>query len=225
MNRNVVFAASALALGTVAYVGSQLTAQTPAAPAAAAASGRGTRIATLNLAYVIKNYQKFVAFENEMKNSLKQFDDRLAAKRKQMEEYQKEAALPATTEPRKQEIERQARGLQREVEDINNDAKAFIGKKRDEQIVQLYKEVQDAAQRYALAQGIDIVMHYTDATTQADYYNPVNVARKMQSPGCMPIYAAAGTDISQEVVMSLNTHYRGSSAAAPNGDTAAARQP
>jgi hypothetical protein len=102
------------------------------------------------------------------------------------------------------------------VEDISNEAKAFIGKKRDEQIVQLYKEVQDVAQRYAMSQGIDLVMSYTDATEQKDYYNPAFVARKMQSPGCMPIYFAQGTDISAEVVTALNSAFA-PAAAAPGG--------
>lgn len=212
MKKTLIVAAGLLVVTTVVVVNGRLGAQGTIAPAA---SARGTRIATMNLAYVIKNYQKFKAFENEMKGSLKQFDERLAGKRAMMEALGKEAANPATTPAQKDELEKKGRDIQRSVEDINNDAKAFIGKKRDDQIVQLYKEVQDAAQRYALSQGIDLVLHYTDATTQEDYYNPVNVARKLQSPGCMPLYAAQGTDISQEVVIALNRAYTGG-----NGSTA-----
>lgn len=214
MKKTLIVTAGMLAVTLVAYVGGKLGAQqtTPAAT-----TSRATRLATMNLAYVIKNYTKFKAFEEEMKGSLKQFDDRITAKKTQLENYAKEAQSPTATATRKEELEKSARALQREMEDISNDAKAFIAKKRDDQIVQLYREVQDAAQRYALSQGIDLVLHYTDATTQQDYYNPVNVASKMQSPGCMPIYAAQGTDISQEVVMTLNAAHQGRTATTTSG--------
>ena len=54
--------------------------------------------------------------------------------------------------------------------------------------MQLYREVQEAAQRYAMSQGIDLVLHYTDASTQEEYYNAANVVRRMQSPGAIPVY-------------------------------------
>jgi Skp family chaperone for outer membrane proteins len=221
VKKTVLCTAAVLAVA-MTYVASRLaaqtgTTQTASAPTAAVSTGRGTRVAVMNLAYVIKNYDKFKAFETEMKANLKQFDDKLSGKRSQLEAMTKEAQAPATTPARKEELERNARSLQREVEDVNNDAKAFITKKRDDQIVQLYREVQDAAQRYALSNGIDLVLHYTDATTEGEYYHPGNVARKMQSPGCMPLYInhAAGADISREVAMSLNAAY------APGGRPAA----
>jgi Skp family chaperone for outer membrane proteins len=194
------------------YVGSRLTAQ-QAGTAASAAAPRSTRVAMLNLAYVIKNYQKYVAFQNEMKGAVKQFEEKINAKKAMLEQMSKEAQ---TAQPeRKDQLLKQATSLQRELEDLNNDAKNYLGKKGDEQMVILYREVQDASQRYALAQGIDLVLHYTDATTPQEASNPMTIARKLQSSGCMPLYWTQGVDISYDVVMALNTAYGGGKAAPP----------
>jgi Skp family chaperone for outer membrane proteins len=208
VKRTVVFTAAVLALGLAAYLGSQLQAQQPGtAPARPAAAEPRTRIALLNLAYVIKNYKKTETFQAEIKAEFKNYEARAQAKRAQMEQLAKHASDPKTTPEQRESDEKTITQLKREIEDINAEAKSTLGKKGDEQMVILYREIQDAAGRYAVAHNFEAVFHYLDATTQQDYYSPNMIVRKLQSPSLMPLYQAPGLDISVEVVMALNAAY------------------
>ncbi|HEY7428872.1 MAG TPA: hypothetical protein VH682_31870, partial [Gemmataceae bacterium] len=62
--------------------------------------------------------------------------------------------------------------------------------------------------------------HYNDAVTPEDFMSPQNIARKLNTGALMPLYAAPGMDISQEVVNMLNYNLRPSTAA-PDGTPAA----
>jgi Skp family chaperone for outer membrane proteins len=206
VKRTVVFTAGILAFGLAGYFGSHLWAQqTGTAPATrqAAAEPR-TRIALLNMAYVIKNYKKTETFQAEVKEAFKAYEAKAQAKQVLMEQYAKQIQDQKTTPDQREALTKQITNLKREVEDLNNEAKAVLGKKSDDQMVILYREIQDAAQRYAVAHNFEAVFHYIDATTQADYYSPGSIVRKLQSPSLMPLYQAPGLDISMEVVMALN---------------------
>jgi Skp family chaperone for outer membrane proteins len=211
VKRTVAFTAGVLALGLAGYFGSYLRAQ-QAAPAHPTYAEPRTRIALINLAYVIKNYTKTKTFQDEIKGEFKTYETRAQVKQGQMEKLQKDAADPKTTPEQRENFQRDFLKLKREVEDITAESKSALGKKSDEQMVILYREIQDAAQRYAMAHNFDLVLHYIDATTQADYYAPASIVRKLQSPACMPLYTAPGLDISYEVLNALNASYRSNAA-------------
>jgi hypothetical protein len=46
------------------------------------------------------------------------------------------------------------------------------------------------------------------------FYNPMNVARKLQTPSLMPLYVANGMDITGQMLSYLNSQYRGPRATA-----------
>lgn len=220
MKRTVVLTAGLLALGLVGYLGSQLRAQQPGAtaPARPAAEPR-TRIAVLNMAYVIKNYDKWKTFQEEIKAEFKGFEQKAQPKVKQGESLKAQLSDPkATIAPEQREaMTAELKKLSREIEDINAEAKAAISKKGDEQMVILYREIQDISHRYALAHNFDMVLHYTEATTQPDYYSAQNIARKLQAQALMPLYYDPGLDISREVVIALNAAYAQQRGAAAPG--------
>src|SRR5262249_25095506 len=147
-----------------------------------------TRIALINLAYVIKNYKKTETFQSEIKAEIKSFEGRAQAKQTQLEQLAKHASDPAVPTQQREADSAEITKLKREIEDLQNETKKLLGKKNDEQMVILYREIQDAAQRYAVAHNYDLVLHYIDAVTQADYYSPGAIARKLQSSACMPMY-------------------------------------
>jgi Skp family chaperone for outer membrane proteins len=201
VKRKVIVAAGLLALGVVLYAG-RLWAQQSAAPAAAPAPR--TRIALLNLTYVLKNYEKFKTFQNEIKAAFEPFQKKDQAKKAEAEVLTKEAQAPNTTESRREDIARQLKAIQREVEDNNAAAKQYLGKKEGEQMKILYLDIMDIAGRYARAHDFELVLHYNDATTQEDFLSIPNIFRKLQAGALMPLYAVQGLDISKEVVVALN---------------------
>jgi Skp family chaperone for outer membrane proteins len=215
----MMLVAGLAALGAGIYV-SKLWAQQPAAPAPAPLQ---TRIAIMNINYVIKGYNKYLAFQAEIKEAVKPYQEKDAAKKKLAENLAKEMQNPQTAAPQRENLEKQLKGLQREIEDNKAEANAFLNKKSDEQLKILYMDVHDAATRYAMAHNFEAVLTYNDATTQEEYFSPMNIARKLQTPGCMPLYAAAGLDISQEVTKALNAAYGRTAPAAPAAGGAAPR--
>jgi Skp family chaperone for outer membrane proteins len=220
-------AAGVAALCGGIYAVGRLTAQQPQPGAPAQPAARpSTRIGLINLTYVIKNYNKFKAFQDEMKGQLKGYEEKDKDFAKQAELWAKKLSDPTATPADKENAEKYITELQRKREDNSKDAKAALSKKSDEQMVILYKEVQDAAQRTAVGHSCEMVLHYNDATEQADYWSPGNVLRKMQAGSCFPLYAMPGMDISVEVAQTLNASYRPAAPAAPPaGGAAPAGQP
>jgi Skp family chaperone for outer membrane proteins len=200
-----------MALGSVTLLGGWLLAQpgttTPPRPATAPAASQ-TRIALLNLTQVIKGYNKYINFQNEMKGLLKVYEDKHTKLRTQVEGYQKDLQKPDIAPATKEQIEKDVRRLQREIEDNNNDAKAALGKRSDDEMLLLYKEVQDAASRFAMARNYDLVLSYNDVPSNSpEFFAPMSVARRMQTQALLPLYSAHGMDISEEVKNALNAAY------------------
>jgi hypothetical protein len=49
-----------------------------------------------------------------------------------------------------------------------------------------------------------MVMHFSDAISEADFYHPMNVQRKLSSMACLPMYVAPGMDITNIIAANLN---------------------
>jgi len=183
------------------------------------AARASTKLGLLNMSYVMKNYQKTIALQAEFKEMVQPLINRVKAKQAQYESLGKEAQ---SKPDQRETYERQMIQIKREIEDLNKEAQSQIGKREQELLVALYKEVQDATSRVAQSHGYDIVMHYNDGLTSADYWNPNNIARKMQEGACLPIYYGNGVEISTSVVEVLNQAY---AKANPAGAAGAAGTP
>jgi Skp family chaperone for outer membrane proteins len=95
------------------------------------------------------------------------------------------------------------------MEDLSKEAKDQYTKKNEEQMLICYREVMESARRYAKAHDIELVMHYNDVPPEnPDFYNPVNVSRKIQAGACIPMYIAPGIDITKEITAELNEKYK-----------------
>jgi Skp family chaperone for outer membrane proteins len=213
VKRTVILAAGAVALGAAACVGA-LWAQTGARPATppAAAEPR-TRVAIINLAYVVKHYAKFDAFQAEIKAAAAPYQAKDAQFKSEAERLAKETADPKTTAEKRDANEKRLRELQRLAEDNKNDAQKVLAKKQEDQLKILYMDVRAVVERYAQSHNFEMVLHYNDAINSTDYWSAQNIASKIQQRGLMPMYSAAGMDISQEIVKTLNQSYRPAAAA------------
>ncbi|HTU22160.1 MAG TPA: OmpH family outer membrane protein [Gemmataceae bacterium] len=161
-----------------------------------------TRIGLLNLTCVIKNYNKYKRFQEEIKAIVEPFQHRDAKLRDQLNK------LKAKNENGvgllKKELEKKRKEIQRQLEDNSAEAKKILGKRSDDEMKILYKDVEEAVERYAAAHGLDLVLHYNDAVTKEDFYSARNIARKLNTGALMPLYMVSGIDISTEIVDDLN---------------------
>ena len=211
MKRKAIVATAGVAVvGALVAVGG-LWAQSavpsvPAKPAAAAAPR--TKIALINLTYVITYYGKYQAYKEEMKTIAKPYEEKIKGKQAELEAFRKEATNPATPAARVEELTKQAKTLQREMEDVSNDAKATLAKKAEGQMVELYKEVLDASRRFAVSHDFDMVLQYNEPVEKDAYYAAPNVERKMGAGALIPIHYSKENEISYDVLTALNAAYR-----------------
>ncbi len=209
MKKNLIWMAGLVVAAAVGIGASRLGAESkdkkPAPPR--------TRIAFLNLTYVIKNYSKYQQFQIEIKGIVEPYQKRDAELRSQLEEVRKQAEnpsiVPAKGEDRdenekKEELDEKAKKIQRELEENAAKIKKMLGKRSDKEMKDMYSDVMEATQRYANSHDLDLVLHYNDAVTHEDFLSAQNIARKLNTGALMPLYWNPSMDISQDLVAILN---------------------
>jgi RNA polymerase sigma factor (sigma-70 family) len=178
-----------------------------------AAEPGSSRVAVLNLTYVLKNYDEYKVLQEAVKKEMADYQATEKVSRDKLEYLRKLIDEPNLPAGKREDLEREVKTEQRKLEDIQAAAKSKLSKTTDGQTVMLYKKVHEVASRYAQAHNIDLVLHYNDPTGNEEQFSPQNVTRKMQAPGCMPLYWKAELDISKAVVAAMNESYRASAPA------------
>lgn len=220
MKKTISILAGVATLSAAIYASSRLWAQQGGyaqqgayqAQPTAAAQPR-TRVALINLGQIIKNYQKFKNFEEQLKNDTQWYQKEIDKRKVQMQQLTTDSAKMTDTAQREQ-AERQMKTLQREVQDYTEDAKTKLSKREFDALVQTYREIQDAVGRYAKANDVELVMEYNDAIGN-DVFSPPFFSRKLTNNACVPMYAAPGMDITGVVVEMLNRSMAATTPAAP----------
>lgn len=202
--KKVLFCAAILAVSVAVVLGAGRLFADGEEKKAAKEPSPLARIALLNLTYVIKNYDKYNDFQREIKNDVEPFHKRDKKLKKLIEEAEQQKEKAKGNPKEMEAVEEKLKQLKREVEDNQAEVKKSIGKKSDEEMLILFKDVFEAAKHYAAGNGIELVLHYNDAVTDKDFMSPQNIARKFNTDALMPLYAASGLDISREIVKSLN---------------------
>lgn len=217
MKKAVVMAGAFLALGVLWYVG-PLSGQTQSQTnSQAAPTPARTRIAILNLTYVIKNYKKYQNFQEEIKGIVEPFHKKDTDLREKLEGLRKQAATAQGQPSEREKLEKEARDIQRQIEDNNAEVKIALGKRSDDEMKIIYNDICEAAQRYAQSHDFEMVLHYNDAVTKEDFFSAPNIGRKLQTGALMPLYFLPSMDISVAVVELLN--YNMGAAAAPSASS------
>jgi outer membrane protein len=204
VKRKVIFSAGIAALGVAAYVASQLWAQT-----GSAGHGREKqlKIAVINLPLVIKKYKKYEVYEADLKDYVEK-QQRIEEKlRNEMIKIQNALAKEDPTSSQHDNLEQQMKDKKRQMEDLGTEFKKEFSKKQEQQLVTLYREVEDMVKRVAEANNFSLVLQYGDVIDKKDAYNPRIIQHKVLGGVCMPMYAADGMDISAAVYGYLNKAY------------------
>jgi len=211
VKRTFITLTAVATLGAAAYIGSQLradpqppnqiqqtSATTPAAPPR-------TRVAMVNLAQVLRSYEKWQTCETSFKKYLDDLRKDFEAKKKPGMQIQETLSkLSPEDKEQREKLQQQLRDIQRSLQDYEENAKKEMAKFQDQALVVVYRDIHDAVASYARANDIEMVFHFSDAINATDLYSPANVERKMKSAGCIPLYVTPGMDISDIIVANLN---------------------
>ena len=214
MKRTII--ALGLVAAALASSGRLVNAQQPGlpqtvAPSYAAPPGQ-LRVAIVNMGLVFTKYDKAAAVKNQLERSLEPYKQEAEKLKKDMlswAEYMKSPSFPAKD---KDQYENGIRTNQRKLEDIEVQVRKMVGKQQEDQIINLYKEINDAIKVCAQQQGIQVVFGYGEQT-DGDMYSIANITRKMQGMelgGCNPLYCQpdVGVDITRNVIQFLNANYQ-----------------
>jgi Skp family chaperone for outer membrane proteins len=197
VKRKFGFITGIAALALAAYVGSRLSAQ-----GAGAAPALQTKVAVVNLPMVIKNYEKYKHYEDQLRDFAKGFQTEDEKLKGNLLRIQNNTTMSA------EDKEQEGKKYTREREDLAMKFKKELAKKQEEQLVTLYQEVEDMVKRVAMANNFEMVLQYSDSPDPKDRNAPINILRKVQGGVCGPMYAAAGLDISKLVYDNLNWYYK-----------------
>jgi Skp family chaperone for outer membrane proteins len=180
----------------------------------AGAPRRHTRLAILNLKYVVMNYGKWKDFTDRLKSSYQTYEQKAQALNGQMEAMKKQLQA-ATDQETREKLAQDGKNIERQMQDLSDQAKRTLAKDEQEEMVIVYKEVAAAVASYAEAHDIDLVMQYNDGINDAEMNSANNIGRKMMTGPCTPLYyRERGMDISQDILEILNSRLKGSGAGA-----------
>jgi Skp family chaperone for outer membrane proteins len=174
-----------------------------------------TRIAVINLAQVIKSYDKWKTFEESYKQAFGHYNAEFETRKAKGLQLKGDLGKLAPDDPKADAMKVELRKLDHEVQDLGEEAKKYLNKMQDEMAIQIYHEVNEAVEHYARANDIEMVMHFNDGITAQEILNPANVQRKLQNPACMPMYVTPGMNITGSIVEMLNQRLRAMTPAQP----------
>jgi Skp family chaperone for outer membrane proteins len=223
VKRSMVILAALATLAGATYLTSQMFAQGPGGPAGGAMV---SKVGLINMAAVLKGYNKFSVYNNEIEKIRIEYEGKDAELKKKHQAWQAYNADPKRTQAEKEQGEMSLVQLARAIEDNKKAYGVVRAKKSDEQMIQMWREVEEAIKRFAPGNGYQLVMHYSEPLSDADKYSAPNIQRKLVGPGSSggvcPVYFAQEMDISQDIVRKLNELYPAQPIAMPNAGQPAA---
>ena len=207
MKKTILVLTGVAILATGAYFGSHLIAQTPGG-GTAAQQPSGTRVAIVNIGLVFNKYKRAQDFKNELEETIKPFKAKAKVLTDEMKAWHEASQDPKCDPKLKLQYEGGVRNNQRKLEDMNIEIKTLVGKKQEDNLVTLWREVNMAIEAVSKSQGYQIVLGYGDPM-EKDMLNLFpNINRKMQAMdlgSSVPLYVHASVDLSQWIADTLNS--------------------
>jgi Skp family chaperone for outer membrane proteins len=166
---------------------------------------RPQRIVIVNIAKVLRDYNKANFKGAEITKKRETYVKRVQALQDQVSAINAEY-VKATNPDVKKQLEEKARALQRQIEDIDREAKRELTQLSNETIVQVYQEIKGVIFDIAKTNSLDMVLCYPAATKPEDENTPQVAQLMLQTPALIPFYHS-GMDITKVVVDTLNARY------------------
>ena len=128
----------------------------------------------------------------------------------------KQLQTAAETAPadQREKIAKDIKDLNYQAQSKSEEFNAQLQKHQFDQMVNTYKDIQEAVAAFSRSRGLELVMHYQDGEG-TEMFIPQFFSRRMSNGACQPIYMAGGMDITEPVTKMLNDRITGGSAAAP----------
>jgi Skp family chaperone for outer membrane proteins len=188
------------------------------APAATPAPQR-PRIALVNIAKVLREFQKANSDGQSITKKRQEYVDRVRPLREML--ATKSKAIAATVNlTEKEKMQKEAIAINRQIEDLDQEAQRVLGDMTDKTIVEVYTNLKSVINDIAVTNNLDLVMCYPDASNAEEEKKPAVAQLKLQTPALIPFYHR-GMDITDVVIVTLNRRHPAPpvAAAPPMGGT------
>jgi Skp family chaperone for outer membrane proteins len=166
---------------------------------------RPQRIVIVNIAKVLRDYKKANFKGAEITKKREVYVKQVQALQDQVSAINADYVKQQVPDVKKQ-LEEKARGLQRQIEDIDRQAKRELTQLSNDTIVQVYQEIKGVIFDIAKTNSLDMVLCYPAATKPEDENSPQVAQLMLQTPALIPFYHT-GMDITKVVVDTLNARY------------------
>jgi Skp family chaperone for outer membrane proteins len=187
------------------------TASGSAQPVASKPEPPALRFAVVNVGHVFNEYDKAQAFKKGLEQSLAPFKEEAARINNDIKAWEAAIEKKNFGAVSKEEYEERIIEGKRRLEDMSRDIQKLHGKKQEQNLVILWKEVQAGIKTYAEQNNIDVVFGYGDPMDKELLDLFPNVNRKMQAMdlgSTVPLFVTPRAEIGDAVVKLLNTQYR-----------------
>jgi len=205
-----VVTAFAVVLGgglSYSHLSAQTTPATPGGGAGAQAQA-GTKVAVVNIGLVFHQYRRAQAFKADLEKTIEPYKAKAKKLTDEMKAWSDAMRDPKFNPQNKAQYEAAILKNQRELEDMDREIKGLIGKKQEDNLVTLWKEVNTGVGAVAKAYGFQIVLGYGDPMEKELLDLFPNVNRKMQAMdlgSTVPLYVDRSVDLSQAIADTLNS--------------------
>ncbi len=175
---------------------------------AAAPQVQGTKVAVVNIGLVFNKYQRAQAMKAELEDALRKPK---ADAKKLMDEMEGWAKEVREKDLRGKEKEIREDAIHRnkvKLDEMNRDITRLLGKKSEDNLVTLWKEVNMGIEAVSKHLGFQVVLGYGDPMEKELLHLFPNVNRKMQAMDAgstVPLYVHASVDLSDAVANTLNS--------------------
>jgi len=194
------------AIWGIAYSG-LANAQQPQPPQQPSASPQPMRprIALVNIAKVLREFQKANSDGKIIVAKRQEYVDRMKPLREQLAEVSRKIQLTSVPAD-KERLTHEAKGLQRQSEDLEQEGLRVMDELREKVVVEVYQCVKSVINDIAVTNNLDLVMCYPDASDAKEEMKPAVAELKLKTPALIPFYHR-GMDITEVVIVTLNKRH------------------
>jgi Skp family chaperone for outer membrane proteins len=178
------------------------------------------RIAVVNIGQVLNQYDRAKEFKANLEKTLSPFKDEAARITKNIKRWEVTLQDKELEPASKAEYEGKIINARRHLEDMSRKIQVELGKKQEQNLITLWREVQMGIKDVATHHKIDVVFGYGDPMEKELLDLFPNINRKMQAMDAgstVPLFVTPRADLTEEVVRNLNNGVRESRKAAPKG--------
>ncbi len=208
MKRAIVWTTAVTLLAGVLTLSGNAWSQNKEAPAAV--SNVPHKVGLIDMAHVFKNYKKFEALREELKEEIAASEDKAKAMQAELADMQKSMKAFSEGSPEYTKAEQAIVKKAADFESFRRAASREFLKKESQIYLQVYNETSDAVKKYADYYKYTLVIRFN--REELDTENPQNLLQGMNR---QVVYHRSEDDITVSVLDYLNRKYTPAATTAP----------